>query len=84
MAETHDCLTATAAIKTLQANLGEPLAILWDTHHTWKKGGEDPAATWPEIKADVVHVHVKDSISASPPRGIPSRTCTLGDRRVQC
>lgn len=78
MAETHDCLTATTAIKTLQANLDEPLAILWDTHHTWKKGGEDPAATWPAIKASVVHVHVKDSIS-EPSARHPFTYVPLGD-----
>lgn len=78
MAETHDCLTATTAIKTLQSNLEEPLAILWDTHHTWKKGGEDPAATWPEIRESVVHVHVKDSVS-EPSARHPFTYVPLGD-----
>ena len=63
MVESHDCLTASSAIQQLQSHLTEPLPILWDTHHTWKKGGEDPKDTWAEIKEYVPHVHVKDSIS---------------------
>jgi sugar phosphate isomerase/epimerase len=78
MVETHDCLTATAAIKSIQAALDEPLAILWDTHHTWKKGGENPADTWPEIRDNVVHIHVKDSIS-EPSARHPFTYVQLGD-----
>jgi sugar phosphate isomerase/epimerase len=62
MIETHGAMTTTETIKRfLEAAPGA--AILWDTHHTWKKGGEDPLATWRAIHASVVHVHVKDSIS---------------------
>lgn len=62
MVETHDTLITTAAIRRFVA-AAPGAAILWDTHHTWKKGGEDPVATWHAIKAHVVHLHVKDSIS---------------------
>ena len=51
-----------AAIGRLLAVVPEA-AILWDAHHTWKKGGEDPLVTWRAIRASVVHVHVKDSVS---------------------
>ncbi|MEX0321587.1 MAG: sugar phosphate isomerase/epimerase family protein [Puniceicoccaceae bacterium] len=61
--ETHDCLTATPAIQQLQSHLDDPQMILWDTHHTWKKGGEDPRETWQAIRQWVNHVHVKDSVS---------------------
>ncbi|MCX6955761.1 MAG: TIM barrel protein [Verrucomicrobia bacterium] len=62
MIETHDSLFTAAAIGRLLA--AEPdAAILWDSHHTWKKGGEDPLITWRAIRASVVHVHVKDSVS---------------------
>ncbi len=62
MVETHDALSHADAIRRLvQAAPGT--AILWDTHHTWKKGGEDPMETWSHISAHVVHVHVKDSLS---------------------
>ena len=62
MVETHDALTTSASIfGFLQYAPGT--GILWDTHHTWKVGREDPAATWREIKAHVVHMHIKDSVS---------------------
>jgi sugar phosphate isomerase/epimerase len=62
MIETHDSLCTAAAIGRLLAVVPEA-AILWDAHHTWKKGGEDPLVTWRAIRASVVHVHVKDSVS---------------------
>lgn len=62
--ETHDCLTTTESILALEEALGDaPVKMLWDTHHTWKKAGEDPLKTWESIKPYVYHVHVKDSIS---------------------
>lgn len=62
MVETHDSLTTADAIGRLRATVPD-VAILWDAHHTWKKGGEDPVTTWRAIRASVVHVHVKDSVS---------------------
>lgn len=61
MVETHDSLyTSEAILRFVTAFPGT--AILWDAHHTWRKGGEDPVLTWKAIRANVVHVHVKDSI----------------------
>ena len=62
MVETHDSLFSAAAIQRL-VKVAPGIAILWDSHHTWKKGGEDPVATWQAIRGSVVHVHVKDSVS---------------------
>jgi sugar phosphate isomerase/epimerase len=62
MIETHGSMTTTGTIQRFLAAV-PGTAILWDTHHTWKKGGEDPLATWRAIRASVVHVHIKDSIS---------------------
>lgn len=62
MVETHDSLFTADAIGRFVAAVPDT-AILWDAHHTWKKGGEDPVTTWPAIRPHVVHVHVKDSIS---------------------
>jgi sugar phosphate isomerase/epimerase len=67
MIETHDALVTTAALQRLLA-AAPGAAILWDAHHTWRKGGEDPVATWRAIRAKVVHVHVKDSVSRPGPR----------------
>lgn len=62
MIETHDALCTTEAIKQFLA-LAPGTAILWDSQHTWRNGGEQPLVTWHAIKPHVVHVHVKDSIS---------------------
>lgn len=62
MVETHDALFTAEKIGRFIA--AEPdVGILWDAHHTWRKGGEDPATTWAAIGAQVVHVHMKDSIN---------------------
>jgi sugar phosphate isomerase/epimerase len=61
MIETHDSLfTAEKISNFLRAVPG--IAVLWDAHHTWRKGGEEPVVTWAAIRSSVVHVHVKDSI----------------------
>lgn len=60
MVETHDALIDAAAIERLQKTC-PGTAILWDTHHTWKMGGEAVGATWERIAPHVVHLHVKDS-----------------------
>jgi sugar phosphate isomerase/epimerase len=65
MVETHDSLLTAAAIARFSATLPD-VPLLWDAHHTWRKGGEEPTLTWPAIAQRVVHVHVKDSI------GVPS------------
>lgn len=67
MVETHDALTSTPAILAF-AQRAPDCGVLWDTHHTWKKGGEDPVATWAAIRHRVVHVHVKDSVSRASAR----------------
>jgi sugar phosphate isomerase/epimerase len=62
MVETHDALFTATSIKQFLA-LAPGTAILWDAQHTWRRGEEDPVATWQAIKPHVVHIHVKDSIS---------------------
>ncbi|MEO6569722.1 MAG: TIM barrel protein [Opitutaceae bacterium] len=62
MIETHDSFFTAETIARF-LSLVPDAAVLWDTHHTWKRGGELPSATWRAIKANVVHIHVKDSIS---------------------
>jgi sugar phosphate isomerase/epimerase len=60
--ETHDALFTADAINRFTEAAGG-VAILWDSHHTWKRGGEDPVMTWRAIQSHVVHIHVKDSVS---------------------
>jgi sugar phosphate isomerase/epimerase len=67
MVETHDALTNSPALQRFfEAVRG--VHLLWDTHHTWQKGGEDPLATWSVVRPHVAHVHVKDSIGKPSPR----------------
>lgn len=60
MVETHDALRGADAIGRFTRAL-PGTKILWDTYHTWSKGGENPADTWPAIRPSVAHIHVKDS-----------------------
>ena len=61
--ETHDALCQAAHCRALADACDFPIHILWDAHHTWKKGKEDPMKTWSEMKDLVRHIHFKDSIS---------------------
>ncbi|MEF0943911.1 sugar phosphate isomerase/epimerase family protein [Rhizobium sp. BR 362] len=62
MVETHDFLVHPEALgRFLEA--APDCALLWDTHHTWRKAGQDPAATWKQVCHNVRHLHVKDSVS---------------------
>ena len=62
MIETHDSLLDTPRLQAFFAALPDA-PLLWDTHHTWKKGGEDPVVTWQTVGPRAVHIHVKDSVS---------------------
>lgn len=62
--ETHDTLFNSERIKRFLC-AAPGTRILWDAHHTWRRGGEDPVATWRAIRAHVAHIHVKDSVSRS-------------------
>jgi sugar phosphate isomerase/epimerase len=62
MIETHDALFTAASIQQF-LRLAPGTAILWDSQHTWRNGGEQPLDTWRAIKAHIVHIHVKDSLS---------------------
>jgi sugar phosphate isomerase/epimerase len=71
MVETHDSLLTAGAIGSF-AQAAPGTAILWDSHHTWRRGGEDPALTWRAIAPHVAHIHVKDSVDGAGP-GAPPR-----------
>ncbi|NPT42920.1 TIM barrel protein [Paraburkholderia sp. 1N] len=67
--ETHDAFA-------IEENLlrfldgGVECQVLWDAHHTWRKGGADPVRTWAIVRDNVRHIHVKDSVaSAQKPAG---------------
>jgi sugar phosphate isomerase/epimerase len=63
--ETHDLLCASTEALRFEARLDTPVPILWDTWHTWCKGGEKINATWNALRAYVRHVHIKDGVRES-------------------
>jgi sugar phosphate isomerase/epimerase len=61
--ETHDATAQPAALKAFLA-AAPGCRILWDAHHTWRRGGEAPQETWAYLRPHVIHVHFKDSVTA--------------------
>jgi len=66
--ETHDALLTSPLLKAFFA-AAPGARLLWDSHHTWKKGGESPAVTWTTVAPHTSHIHVKDSTSRPSPDG---------------
>lgn len=62
LVEPHDALATNAALKAFLEKAPQT-SLLWDSHRTWKHGGEDPVGTWALVRDRTVHVHVKDSVS---------------------
>jgi sugar phosphate isomerase/epimerase len=62
LVETHDAFSASAPCLELVHRAGKPVQFIWDSHHTWRLGGEMPTDTWCKLGAFVRHVHIKDSI----------------------
>ena len=60
--ETHELLCTSADVLRLEERLDTPVPILWDTWHTWCKGGERINETWDALRAYVGHVHIKDGV----------------------
>ena len=60
--ETHDAFSATPPLLELFARSGHGTGIIWDSHHTWRLGGETPAESWNALRPHIKHVHIKDSI----------------------
>ncbi|WP_309380416.1 sugar phosphate isomerase/epimerase family protein [Cerasicoccus frondis] len=66
--ETHDSLLSPENIALLFSRGHQHIGLLWDSHHTWKKAGSDPLATWEFVRQWTTHIHVKDSISRASAR----------------
>ena len=60
--ETHDAFCRAESCLALQDALPEPIAVLWDAHHTWHRGGEALEVTWPALRPFIRHIHFKDSV----------------------
>jgi sugar phosphate isomerase/epimerase len=66
--ETHDAFSASSPCRELMERLTEPIGVIWDSHHTWRLGGESPHESWAQLSKWIRHVHLKDSISKSSAR----------------
>lgn len=76
--ETHGGFSSSERCLELQRAFGSSLAIIWDTHHTWKLGGESAVQTWDMLAPMIRHIHIKDSISVPSARH-PYSYCLLGE-----
>jgi sugar phosphate isomerase/epimerase len=61
--ETHDGFSASGPCRELFARLREPIGIIWDSHHTWRLGGESPRESWSQLSLWIRHIHIKDSVA---------------------
>jgi len=62
LVETHDAFSASAPCVQLLGRVDEPIHFIWDSHHTWRLGGESPDETWQALAPQIRHVHLKDSV----------------------
>ncbi len=79
--ETHDAFSASAPCANLLARLREPIGLIWDSHHTWRLGGESPRTSWSQLSKWIHHVHFKDSI-AKPSVSHPYTYVRPGDGEI--
>lgn len=60
--ESHGDFTHSNDIEWIRAHVGsDAFALLWDAHHTFVDGREQPADTWAALGRWVRHTHLKDS-----------------------
>jgi sugar phosphate isomerase/epimerase len=70
--ETHDSHSTGAAVRRLldEAGLPDVTGAIWDTLHTWRHG-EEPAATFGLLAADLGYVQIKDAVSTGDTTPVP-------------
>lgn len=67
--ETHGDFTKSEDVAAIYRAVGsDAFAVLWDAHHTFVAGGEQPADTWKALGPWVRHTHLKDSVAAGADR----------------
>ncbi len=60
--ETHDAFSASEPCLKLNQRLHPSLNLIWDSHHTWRVGGEPLESTWGQLGRFIRHVQIKDSV----------------------
>ena len=67
--ESHGDFTKSADLETILTRVGSPhFALLWDAHHSFVAGREQPADTFARLGKWVRHTHLKDSVPAGADR----------------
>jgi len=67
--ETHGDFTHSADVRAIHTGVAsDAFAILWDAHHTYAAGHEQPADTFAALGQWIRHTHLKDSIPAGDDR----------------
>ncbi|HSI86892.1 MAG: sugar phosphate isomerase/epimerase family protein [Candidatus Methylacidiphilales bacterium] len=61
--ETHGSFVTSELVQQMCDEAGQAIPLLWDTHHTWKIGGEDPVETFDVLLPLIRHMHGKDSVA---------------------
>lgn len=60
--ESHGDFPDSPTLLNLMKNVAMPeVGILWDTHHTYVMGKEQPVDTYSRLKSYIRHTHIKDS-----------------------
>ncbi len=59
--ESHGDFTDSATLQELMRRAGMGVGLLWDTHHTFVAGREQPADTFKALRPYIRHTHIKDS-----------------------
>jgi sugar phosphate isomerase/epimerase len=61
--ESHGDFTSSGDLEAILKAVGsDAFALLWDAHHTFVAGKEQPADTWKRLSSWVRHTHLKDSV----------------------
>jgi sugar phosphate isomerase/epimerase len=67
--ESHDNFVTSGALgDVLHEAASDHVALLWDAHHTWADGKEEPEFTVSKLGKWIRHTHLKDSAPATPER----------------
>jgi sugar phosphate isomerase/epimerase len=62
--ESHGDFADSPSLQEILKGAAMPnVALLWDAHHTFVLGKEDPAATYKALGSFVRHTHLKDSVA---------------------
>jgi sugar phosphate isomerase/epimerase len=61
--ESHGDFTDSPTLRAILEKANSPhVALLWDAHHTYVDGKEDPAFTIEQLGKHIRHTHLKDSV----------------------